>query len=168
MAFGPRDVLVQVADRSDIGELASLRCLWKPGAEEPDFGGRMAAWLRDEGDRRTTWLARLSDSAVGMASVFEYRRMPRPGRPDSRWGYIGSMFVREDVRNLGIGSALLVTMIDFADGRGYARLVLSPSPRAVPLFRRNGFIVSDERSGEDRLLVRPIQRGAALVSPPPP
>ncbi|MDP8907532.1 MAG: GNAT family N-acetyltransferase [Chloroflexota bacterium] len=167
MALGPRDALVQLADGSDIGELASLRSLSTPGAEEdPDFARRMAAWLTDEGDRRTTWLARLGDSAVGMASVFEYRRMPRPARPDSRWGYVGNMFVREDFRNLGIGSALLVTMIDFAEDRGYARLVLSPSARAVPFFRRNGFIVPDERAGEDRLLVRPIQRDAPLVSPP--
>ncbi len=92
--------------------------------------------------------------------------MPRPGRPDSRWGYVGNMFVREDFRNLGIGSELVMTMINFAADRGYARLVLSPSARAVPFFRRNGFIVPDERAGENRLLVRPIQRDATPVSPP--
>ena len=72
--------------------------------------------------------------------------------------------VREDFRNVGIGSALLVTMINFADGRGYARLVLSPSARALPFFRRNGFIVPDERAGQDRLLVRPFNASAACFS----
>jgi hypothetical protein len=34
--------------------------------------------------------------------------MPRPDRLSSRWGYVGSMFVREDLRDRGIGSALLI------------------------------------------------------------
>lgn len=72
-------VVVRVADAADIGSIASLRSLWSAGAgEDPDFETRMAAWLAVEGDRRTTWLATLGDSPVGVASVFEYRRMPRP------------------------------------------------------------------------------------------
>jgi hypothetical protein len=54
----------------------------------------MTAWLADEGERRTTWLAELDAAPVGMASMLECRRMPWPGRPDSRWGYVSNMFVR--------------------------------------------------------------------------
>jgi GNAT superfamily N-acetyltransferase len=89
-----------------------------------------------------------------MASLFEYRRMPRPRRPDSRWGYVGNMFVREGFRNRGIGSALLTTLMAAADERSYARLVLSPTARALPFFRRAGFIVADDAAGA-LLLVRP-------------
>ena len=92
-----------------------------------------------------------------MASVFEYRRMPRAGRPDSRWGYISNMYVRPDCRNRGIGWALLTTLIGTADERGYARLVLSPSARALPFYRRAGFVVADDAAGDDRLLVRPTR-----------
>ena len=56
-------------------------------------------------------LARVGGQPVGMASVFEDRRMPRPGRPDSRWGYLSTMFVREEFRKSGIGSALLAAII---------------------------------------------------------
>jgi GNAT superfamily N-acetyltransferase len=115
----------------------------------------MAAWLAAEGDRRTIWVAELAASPAGMASLFEYRRMPRPGHADSRWGYVGHMFVREDCRNRGIGSALLTRIITAADERRYARLVLSPGARALPFYRRAGFIVPDETAGDDRLLVRP-------------
>jgi GNAT superfamily N-acetyltransferase len=90
-----------------------------------------------------------------MASMLEYRRMPRPGRPDSRWGYVGNMFVREGFRSRGIGSTLLATVVAAADQRAYARLVLSPSERAVPFYRRAGFVVPDDAAGGDRLLVRP-------------
>jgi GNAT superfamily N-acetyltransferase len=75
------------------------------------------------------------------------------------------MFVREDVRNRGIGSVLLTAILAAADERGYARLVLSPSARSVPFYRRAGFVVPDDRAGDDRLLVRPAS-DSRLTSPP--
>ena len=65
------------------------------------------------------------------------------------------MFVREGLRDRGIGSALLSAVITAADERGYARLVLSPSERALPFYRRAGFVVPDAAVGDNRLLVRP-------------
>jgi GNAT superfamily N-acetyltransferase len=151
-------VVVRVAGAGDIAAIASLRSLWSAGdADDPEFERRMAGWVAAEGDRRTVWLATLDDSPVGMASVFEYRRMPRPGQPDSRWGYVSNMFVHEDVRNRGIGSALLAAIITAADQRGYARLVLSPSERSLPFYRRAGFVVPDDAAGDHRLLVRARQ-----------
>jgi len=144
---------VRRAGADDAGALAALRARWSEG-EEPGFEARMAEWLQAEGERRTTWLATVDDEPVGMASVFEYRRMPRPGRAASHWGYLSNMFVLEPFRNRGVGAALLDAVIAAADERGYARLVLSPSERAVPFYRRAGFIVPDEAAGNDRLLVR--------------
>jgi GNAT superfamily N-acetyltransferase len=156
MAWQLPDVVVRVAGVGDSGAIASLRSLWAAGAgEDPEFETRMAAWLAVEGGRRTVWLATLGDSPVGMASMFEYRRMPRPGRPDSHWGYVSNMFVREDFRNRGIGSALVTAIITAADERRYARLVRSPTARALPFYRRAGFVVPDDTAGDDRLLVRP-------------
>ena len=155
MATDVRDVVVRVAGAGDAAAIASLRSLWSAGtAADPDFEERMAAWLANEGDRRTTWLATLGGSPVAMASLLEYRRMPRPRHPDSRWGYVSNMFVREDLRNRGIGAAQLTRIITAADERRYARLVLSPSPGALTLYRRAGFVVPDETADGHRLLVR--------------
>ena len=149
-------VVIRVAGDDDVAAIASLRALWSAStAHDTEFEARMAAWLEDEGDRRTVWLATAEDAPVGMASVFEYRRMPRPGRPGSCWGYISNMFVREHLRNRGIGSALLAAIVEAAAERGYARLVLSPSERAVPFYRRAGFVVPSDAAENDRLLVRP-------------
>jgi GNAT superfamily N-acetyltransferase len=148
------DVTVRVAEAGDAGALAMLRSLWTE-VSDPAFEARMADWIAAEGDRRTTWLALAGDDPAGMASLFEYRRMPRPGRPDSRWGYVSNMFVREDLRDRGIGSALLAAVIAAAGERGYARLVLSPSERSLPFYRRAGFVVPDDAVGDNRLLVRP-------------
>jgi GNAT superfamily N-acetyltransferase len=153
MASEIADVLVRIAAAGDVGAVALLRSLWL--GEDPELERRMAEWLAAEGDRRTTWLAWSDGSAVGMASLFEYRRMPRPGRPDSSWGYVSNMFVREELRGRGVGSALLEAVTAAADERGYARLVLSPSARALPFYRRAGFVVPDDSAGGDRLLVRP-------------
>jgi GNAT superfamily N-acetyltransferase len=134
--------------------IAQLRSLWTNVPSDPEFEQRLAEWLAAEEDRRTTWLAWLGSQAVGMASLFEYRRMPRPGRSDSRWGYLSNMFVCEESRNQGIGSALLAAIIAAADKRDYARLVLSPSEAAVAFYKRAGFAVPDGAAGGDRLLVR--------------
>ncbi len=63
------------------------------------------------------------------------------------------MFVRENFRGRGIGSALLAALIAAADERRYVRLVVSPSARAQSLYWRAGFIVPDP-AGDDRLFVR--------------
>jgi GNAT superfamily N-acetyltransferase len=145
-----------VAGQADIAALASLRSLWTGSVQpEPEFERRMAAWLAGEGGRRTIWVAAAGDLPVGMVSLFEYRRMPRPGCPDSRWGYIGNVFVHDHFRNCGVGSALLAALIAAADERDYARLVVAPSAEALSLFRRGGFTVPGDATGADGLLVRP-------------
>jgi GNAT superfamily N-acetyltransferase len=149
------DCVVRVSGGDDVAAIAYLRGLWTAAGEHPEFTERMAAWISSEGDRRTTWLAWVGAEAVGMASLLEYRRMPRPDRPDSRWGYLSNMFVREGFRNRGIGSALLSSIIVTAEERRYARLVLSPSEEALRFYQRAGFIVPDQSARGDRLLVRP-------------
>jgi GNAT superfamily N-acetyltransferase len=145
---------VPVAGHGDVAAIARLRARWTEIDSDAAFEQRLSGWLAGEGERRTVWLGFVGSQTVGMASVLEYRRMPRPGRPDSRWGYLSNMFVCEEFRNRGVGSALLATIIAAADERDYARLVLSPSERAVRFYERAGFIVPDDSAGGDRLLVR--------------
>jgi GNAT superfamily N-acetyltransferase len=153
------DLVIRVAGAADAAALAELRARWITDIEpESDLPERMAAWMAAEGERRTTWLAVAVDQPVGMVSLFEYRRMPKPGREDSAWGYVGNLFVREGSRNRGIGSALVARVIDAADQRCYARLVVSPSAEAASLFVRAGFVVPGDVSNADVLLQRPGAR----------
>jgi GNAT superfamily N-acetyltransferase len=151
----PPDVRVRLAGPEDIAAIAALRAQWTGAQADKTFEQRVVAWLEAEGSRRLVWIATLGADPAGMATLLEYRRMPHPDRPDSRWGYVGNMFVREDLRNHGIGSALLAAIIAESEARDYARLVLSPTERALPFYRRAGFIVPDDRAGDDRVLVRP-------------
>jgi GNAT superfamily N-acetyltransferase len=150
-----RSRIIRVVSASDAGAVATLRAEWTAEpSDDPQFVHRVAAWLSSEAARRTTWLAFDAEHPLGMVSLVEYRRMPHPAQSDSSWGYVGHLFVREQHRNNGVGTQLLETLIAAAQTRGYARLVLSPSVEAVPLFRKSGFLAADEASGH-LLFVRP-------------
>jgi GNAT superfamily N-acetyltransferase len=79
-----------------------------------------------------------------MMNLAVFERMPRPGRDPGRWGYLGNAFVLAAYRDQGIGSALLAAVLGYADERGFARVVLSPSERSVPFYRRAGFVPAQE------------------------
>jgi GNAT superfamily N-acetyltransferase len=85
------------------------------------------------------WLAEEGGRPVGMMNLAIYERMPRPGRALSRWGYLGNVFVFAAYRNRGIGSQLVSTALNYADQNGFARVVLSPTERSIPLYERTGF-----------------------------
>ncbi len=97
-------------------------------------------WWAAERDRRVTWLVEPEGVPVGMLNLAEFTRMPSPGREPSRWGYIANVFVLAEHRGRGLGRELLDAAVAHADAQRYARLVLSPSPRSVPLYARAGFV----------------------------
>ena len=78
-----------------------------------------------------------------MLNLLVFTRMPSPRPPGStrptRWGYLANFFVRPEHRGRGLGSRLLDACATYADQHGFARVVLSPSERSVPLYARHGF-----------------------------
>ncbi len=56
-------------------------------------------------------------------------------------GHIGRMAVLREARQSGVGSALLVALMQEARRRGHARAVLSAQTHAVPFYRRHGYVV---------------------------
>ena len=107
-------------------------------AADDAFVHRFAGWHAAE-PHRWFWIAEIGDDPVGMLNMLEFVRMPRPEQPESRWGYIANVFVLPENRDAGIGRGLLGAAIGWAHARDYARVVLSPSPRSVPLYARMGF-----------------------------
>jgi GNAT superfamily N-acetyltransferase len=118
--------------------------------EDPAFEDELAAWWEQEAGQRLAWIASVDGDPIGMLNVLEFTRMPTPGGPAGRWGYLGNAFVLEAHRDAGIGRALLDVAIDEARRRRYVRIVLSPSARSVPFYRRAGFRDATE------LLVLPL------------
>jgi GNAT superfamily N-acetyltransferase len=135
---------VRVAAWEDRTAVAALRHAWTEEnaagpVEDDDYQDRFDEWLEREQHQRVIWLAFDGDEPVGMLNLLVFTRMPRPGRDAGRWGYLANCYVRPEHRNGGLGARLLAAATAYADERGFARVVLSPSPRSVPFYARGGF-----------------------------
>ncbi|MDR6175198.1 GNAT superfamily N-acetyltransferase [Nocardioides zeae] len=152
----PAAVLVRRVDGRDAADVAAVRSLRRAWSEEdagrplddPTFVERFDAWWARERDQRITWLAVGPEAgALGMLNVLEFERMPTPRRADrvrpTAWGYLANFYVRPEARGRGVGEALLTACTAHADAAGWARIVLSPSPRSVALYARHGFTTTD-------------------------
>lgn len=126
------------------------------------FGSRLSQW---QGADEARWQARLDitdsanfvalldDRAVGMAS----------GMPDSS---LTSLWVQPDARGHGIGDRLIGAVEEWAIESGSATLRLSVMPgnaAAIGLYRRNGFVETDEPgdllpdgSGREIVMAKPL------------
>jgi len=141
------DVMIRLASDTDVAALADLRRVsaFERFLEREDEGyeERFASWYEQEAPRRLNWLAETDGRVVGMTNLVLFERMPRPGPDPGRWGYLANAYVRPECRNRGIGTRLVEAVLGYADGHGFARVVLSPSQRAIPLYRRAGFGPAD-------------------------
>jgi GNAT superfamily N-acetyltransferase len=142
---GPAGATVRVAGWADREVVAGLRRAWTEeyagrAVDDACFQQRFDEWLEREQDQRVTWLGSVDGDPVAMLNLLVFTRMPRPGqeRPN-RWGYLANFFVRPEHRAGGLGSRMLATCTAYADEHGFARVVLSPSERSVPLYTRGGF-----------------------------
>ena len=141
------DAVVRQAGDADLPLVAWLRRQWMTEQEgdqdDPEFGERFAAWWARESSHRIMWLAEMDGRPVGAMNLAVFERMPRPGRAPSRWGYLGNAFVIAPYRNQGIGGQLLGAVLGYAREHHFARVVLSPSERSIPFYRRAGFGPAD-------------------------
>ena len=141
------DALIRRAEHADLASITQLRREWTREEHgdiaDPGFEENLAAWFAREWPRRIMWLAEVDGRPVGMMNLAIYERMPRPGRALSRWGYLGNVFVLAAYRNRGIGRRLVSAALNYADENGFARMVLSPTERSIPLYERAGFGQAD-------------------------
>ena len=137
-------VTIRRTDERDAARIAALRRAWveedsgHPVADD-GFEDRFAEWYAEEAARRVIFLAELGREPVGMVNLVTFTRMPKPGVAPSLWYYLGNAFVLAGRRDRGIGTTLLETAIGYARERGAARIVLAPSERSRPFYRRAGF-----------------------------
>jgi GNAT superfamily N-acetyltransferase len=149
-------VAVRIAGAQDVGRVGVLRRAWSAeldggGPSDEAFDDAFDRWFAAELKHRQFFLAEKETEPVGMLNLTVFERMPRPGRPASRWCYLGNAYVLAEHRNKGVGRALLDAAVGWTEDNGGVRIVLAPSKRSVPFYERAGFL--DPLPGT--LLVRP-------------
>jgi GNAT superfamily N-acetyltransferase len=145
-------VTVRQAGAPDLAAIARLRRMSAQEQDgeqdgeqdDPGFEQAFASWFAREMSHRIFWLAEVDGQPVGSMNLMVFDRMPRPGRRPGGWGYLGNAFVLATQRNQGIGRLLLDAALAFAADHRFARVVLSPSERSIPFYRRAGFRSADE------------------------
>ena len=126
--------------------MAALRYAFRTELEPPaeprqQFVERTTAWLADrlEAGSWTGWMARDRNEPAGLVLVHLVEKVPNPVVEPESLGYVSSLYVRPPSRGRGLGGALLRTALDFCRGCGFEVVVLWPSARSIPLYRRHGF-----------------------------
>lgn len=132
---------------ADLADLAAMRTAWtreQVDTEEPGFEERLSAWWGRQGGSRHVWAVRTVDgTAVAMANVQVFERMPRPGLPDARWTYLANVWTDPAHRRRGVGRLLLDAVLDWCRSERMVRVVLNPSEVSLPLYRSVGFVPAD-------------------------
>ena len=143
---------IELATTDDIQELARLR--WELYAEQegdlaesPDaYRERFANFARSaltSGDWRS-WVARDGGRLLAAVWLHTVPRVPVPGKRAGPIGYLTNVYVVPEHRNAGLGAQLLDRLKAWCGEQGYSVVIVWPTERSRPFYRRSGFDRSDE------------------------
>ena len=75
---------------------------------------------------------------------------------------------RDQASGDGVGSALLLRLVDAAGARGDARVILNAQVDAMPFYARHGFVASGDVFDEAGIAHRVMQRPVVVAGAGPP
>jgi GNAT superfamily N-acetyltransferase len=78
-------------------------------------------------------------AVVGTIWVGLIEKLPNPTPEPEEHAYVTNVYVRPAARGAGTGSALLRAALAWCEARGVHAVVLWPTARSTPLYRRHGF-----------------------------
>jgi N-acetylglutamate synthase-like GNAT family acetyltransferase len=86
----------------------------------------------------------MGTSLVGTVWLQLIEKLPNPAGHRGVHGYVSSVYVVPELRNAGIGSALVAACLAEADALEVDAVFLWPSARSRSLYERHGFAVRDD------------------------
>ena len=141
------DVLVRHAQAGDIDDLVRMRADFtfehrgptlptNPGYEE-----ECRAFLENAiaGDEWQIWVAELDGAAVSHAFVRLIDKVPRPVYVPRRIAYLTNVYTAPDLRNRGIGAAVIRRAQEAARAADVELVIVWPSDESVDFYEREGF-----------------------------
>jgi GNAT superfamily N-acetyltransferase len=136
---------VRKATAADAMALARLRWRWPveergyAGTDHAVFVELFSAWVIEHLSTHLPFLAEVDDQVVGMAWLMVADRVPGPARRYRRTGDVQSVYVVPELRDGGVGAALLDAVLAEARRLELEHVTVHSSRRAVPFYRRVGF-----------------------------
>lgn len=140
---------IRAAGPRDAAALASLRYRWRAleagesGLDEPAYSAALTTWLAEHERSHLAYLAEVGGAAVGLAFLAVIERVPGPGRWLRQAAVLQSVYVVPEQRDRGVGAALCAALLDEAGRRGLDYVLVHPSARSFPFYRRLGFSGSE-------------------------
>ena len=137
-------VVVRKGTAEDAPGLARLRWRWRveergePGDREM-FLDFFTSWVLDHLATHVPFVVEVDDRLAGMAWLMLSDRVPSPARMDRRTGDLQSVYVLPELRNSGVGTALLDAVLADARARELEHLTVHSGGQAVPYYLRAGF-----------------------------
>jgi GNAT superfamily N-acetyltransferase len=138
-------VYVRRGTAEDAPALARLRWQWRieeraePAPERRVFVDFFTAWVVDNLATHVPFLVEVDGRIGGMAWLMLAQRVPSPRQFTRRTGDIQSVYVVPELRDSGVGSALLAGLLEYARDIELGGLTVHSGDRAIPFYRRNGF-----------------------------
>jgi GNAT superfamily N-acetyltransferase len=143
---------ISLATADDIPELARLR--WELYAEQegdvPEtldaYRERFASFAGAalSSDAWRSWVARDGDRLVAAMWLQTVPRVPVPGKRAGPIGYLTNVYVAPEHRNAGLGAQLLDRVKAWCSEQRYSLVIVWPTERSRPFYRRVGFDRPDE------------------------
>jgi GNAT superfamily N-acetyltransferase len=144
-----RTVISRAGD-GDLSDLVGLRYRWRVeeagerGRSLEEFEVAFRAWLEAHRASHLAFVARDEEErALGCAWLCLVDRVPGPETFLRRGGMVQSVYVEPEHRNRGVGQQLVAALIAEARTMSLGYLVVHPSTRSFPFYRRLGFQDAD-------------------------
>ncbi|WP_226020386.1 GNAT family N-acetyltransferase [Serratia symbiotica] len=98
------------------------------------------------------FVAEKDEELIGVISLILVNKIPSPYEINGCWGYVTNVYLRPSYRNNGVGKKLLSFVKDHAIADKCELLVVWPSDRSYPFYKRAGF-KSEKREQDPLVLV---------------
>jgi GNAT superfamily N-acetyltransferase len=135
-------IAIRRGTAQDAPALARLRWQWdkRPGTvDQATFVEFFAAWVVDHLPTHLPFVAEVDGRLAGMAWLMLPDRVPSVSNLDRRFGDVQSVYVVPELRDRGVGAALMAAVIAEARARELEFVTVHSSERAVPMYERAGF-----------------------------
>jgi GNAT superfamily N-acetyltransferase len=141
-------IIYRMAIEADVDELARMRWDFRleeaPGAtihDQATFVDACTAFLRQGlAERRWTyWIAQQETQIVSHIYIQRVPKVPKPNKLDDALGYVTNVYTRPTYRGQGIGTQLMIHVLQWAREHDLESLIVWPSETSVGFYKRAGF-----------------------------